>query len=234
MYCLRNRKKAGEFRERNGYFRKLIVKTYYRERKASRSGICLGHSIVSYLGLLPLAISRSPFSTQSFWFSFSLSFSVVCGALSSFHSTPICREHSEDSANVKRGQRDTGYWRGTGIFHRVSGNQAFVYGLLYVTRSCSPLPGRNGEQSERWTHRKTGLDGEKERDRGRKREEEVERLFNGVELVVGMVSIVVGGRSRYGLAAFLRFYAYFERTTRKWMELMLLLRGENQRHFRWA
>lgn len=158
----------------------------------------------------------------------------MCAALSSFHSTPICRERSEDSANVKRGQRDTGYWRGTGIFHRVSGNQAFVYGLLYVTRSCSPLPGRYGEQSERWTHRKTGLDGEKERDRERKRERDVERLFNGVELVVGMVSIVIGGRSRYGLAAFLRFYAYFERTTRKWMELMLLLRGENQRHFRWA
>lgn len=44
------------------------------------------------------------------------------------------------------------------------------------------------------------------------RERQVERLFNGVELVVGMVSVAAGGRSRYTLAAFLPFYAYFECT----------------------
>ena len=104
--------------------------------------------------------------------------------------------------------------------------------MLYAR--ALPYQGGTESRAKDGLAEKRAWTGEKERDRGRKREREVERLFNGVELVVGMVSIVVGGRSRYGLAAFLRFYAYFERTTRKWMELMLLLRGENQRHFRWA
>ena len=64
----------------------------------------------------------------------------------------------------KRGQRDTGYWRGTGIFHRVSGNQAFVYGFTLCYTLVFSLT-----REEQRAERKMGLERGNERDRDRDR-----------------------------------------------------------------
>lgn len=113
---------------------------------------------------------------------------------------------SEDSVKVKRGQRDTGYWRGLAYF---TGCPAI---RPLCTAHCTPLHTRaratrkvesygngggaggrgrddrgskrgKGEQAERgrgwWNKRR----GRSESDR------ETERLFNGVELVIGALRV---------------------------------------------
>lgn len=90
---------------------------------------------------------------------------------------------------------------GTGIFHRVSGNQAFVYGSLHAVvyqHARKGAGGRGGDGWEGWgkkgwegAARKTGVEdavttrppGDGGRRGGGRSESdrETERLFNGVE-----------------------------------------------------
>lgn len=91
---------------------------------------------------------------------------------------------------------------GTGIFHRVSGNQAFVYGSLHaVAYPCACYE----EGGERWRGRgrdeemgEEGVEEGTDRRRGRSESDrETERLFNGVELVIGALGLK-GGREGVG------------------------------------
>lgn len=101
---------------------------------------------------------------------------------------------------------------GTGIFHRVSGNQAFVYGSLHAVaypRACYEEGGELRERraggrgrDDRGSRRGKGEQAERGRGSWNKRrrrsesDRETERLFNGVELVIGALRVLGRGRER--------------------------------------